>query len=64
MYACVYVMDHVNCIRIKSASHFSQMQEEVMKSEKEIRSCQKKIVRTDGNGGAFSSSDIYTMEML
>jgi hypothetical protein len=60
-------MDHVNCIRIKPASHFSQMQEEVMKSEKEIRSCQKNEnnrPHTDGNGGAFSSSDIYNMEML
>ena len=67
-HACIYVIGHVNCIRIKSARQFSQIQEVVMKSEKAVRSCQKKNennrLQGDGNGGAFSSSDIYNMEML
>ena len=41
MYVCMYVMDHMNRIRIKSARLFNQILEEVMKSEKVVRNCQK-----------------------
>jgi hypothetical protein len=58
----------MNCIRIKSARQFSQILEEVIKGEKAVRSCQKKNennrLQGNGNGGAFSSIDIYNMEML
>jgi len=38
----MYIMDHVNCIRIKSAGQFIQILEEVMKGEKAARSHQKR----------------------
>ena len=41
MYVCMYVMGHVNCIRIKYTRQFSQILEEVTKSEKAVRSYQK-----------------------
>jgi hypothetical protein len=47
MHVCRYVMDHVNCIRIKTARQFSQILEEVMKSEKAVRNCPKKLKTTD-----------------
>ena len=61
MHVCRYVMDHVKCIRIKHARQFNPILEEVMKSEKAVRSCQiteNNRLKLDGNCGAVSSRDI------
>ena len=68
MYVCMYVMYHVNCIRIKYARQFSQIleentrrsHEEYKRSKELSKKLEKKNrLQADRNGGDFSSSDIY-----